>query len=195
MQINSISSFTPYNTKSQLNTKHNVSFGWISRSYRNHREDISSSRRRLKSEEMRKQEQERIRAEQEKIQLEVQKNLLIKKIRSYLAESTQVRHTRDVQRIFDILGIRTQQISNNQLIIEKYRQPDEKLTFSELGIDENRMFNFISKIHLNADFTNSKITNLGKLETIGGDVFLNDNSTVTEETLKNIQIKGSIIKK
>ncbi|MBO5948687.1 hypothetical protein J6Q66_07625 [bacterium] len=115
----------------------------------------------------------------------------IKLVKCYLCESTQVRHVKDVERILDLFNIRTQKTNSGNLIIEKFKQPDSKLTFKELDIDENKMFQFIERIHGNADFSRSNVNNLGNLKSIGGDVLLK-NSQLTPDNFKNIKVSGEI---
>ena len=116
---------------------------------------------------------------------------IIRAVKNHLCESIQIRHVHDVQRVFDFLGIRTQKIDSNKLIIEKFKQPDAEFTFKEVGIDENKIFQFVERIHGNADFSRSNVNNLGNLKSIGGDVLLK-NSQLTPDNFKNIKVSGEI---
>ena len=77
------------------------------------------------------------------------------------------------------------------MIIEKFKQPDSEFTFKDFGIDENKIFKHVERIHGDADFSNSKLTDLGDLKSIGGDVSLT-NSKLTPENFKNIDVRGQI---
>ena len=95
----------------------------------------------------------------------------------------------NAEKIFNLAGIKTQKDKNGKLILSHFEQP-EYYNFSELGINEDKLFEHVSeilgdanfkgselqnlnnlkKIHGNADFKFSKVKNLGNLKYIGGDV-------------------------
>ncbi len=50
-----------------------------------------------------------------------------------------------------------------------YKQPNKDLSFEDLGIDENKLFQNVKKIHGKADFSRSKLDSLNNLEFISGE--------------------------
>jgi len=54
------------------------------------------------------------------------------------------------------------------LTIDKYKQPSEKYTFGDIGIDEDKLFKKIESIDGDANFRNSNLKNFGNLKNIGG---------------------------
>ena len=90
--------------------------------------------------------------------------------------------------IFDALEIKYEENEDGKLIVENYRQPDKNITYEELGINENRLFEDIVEIKGDVDFGDSDVTNLGSLKTIAGSVNF-ENSQVTNlgdlETIQN----------
>ena len=76
--------------------------------------------------------------------------------------------TNDVKSILEHLGTDCEELPDGMLRITGYSQP-YGYTYSDIGINENRLFEKIKEITGNADFKNSQVTSLGKLESIGGD--------------------------
>ena len=74
----------------------------------------------------------------------------------------------NAEKILNYVGIETKKDRDGGLTISHYRQP-KYYTFADLGVDENKMFEQITKIKGNAKFTNSKLVSLGNLKEIGGD--------------------------
>ncbi len=56
--------------------------------------------------------------------------------------------------------------------LSHFEKPNKDYTYEDLGINENDMFKNIAVIKGNADFSGTRVTNLGKLESIDGYVFL-----------------------
>jgi hypothetical protein len=54
-----------------------------------------------------------------------------------------------------------------QRILSKYKQPDEKISWSDLGITENDLLKNVVKIKGTADFSHSEATDLSSLKHIG----------------------------
>ena len=69
----------------------------------------------------------------------------------------------------------------------EYKQPADYYTFKDLGIDENKLFEKITKIKAHADFNNSHVTDLGNVEFIGAYADFS-NSQVT--SLGNLEFIG-----
>jgi hypothetical protein len=71
------------------------------------------------------------------------------------------------QDILNVVGIKYKTNEKGKLILEKYDQPFG-YTFSDIGVDENRLFKDIVEIEKTANFSNTNATNLGNLEFISG---------------------------
>jgi len=84
----------------------------------------------------------------------------------------------DVKKVFEYFGVGTTTNQDNTLSIEKYARVNHYHTFSDLGFEENKFFQYISKINQSAVFAGSKITSLGILEEIGEDAIFG-NSEIT----------------
>lgn len=106
------------------------------------------------------------------------------KIKSDLKEAIE---KNDASRIFEYFGIDVEADKSGLLTISEYRQPLSDITYSDVGIDENRLFEKIKTIQGDADFTNSKVSDLGNLKSIGGDAYF-DYSQVKD--LGNLQSIG-----
>ena len=88
------------------------------------------------------------------------------KIKSDLKEAIE---KNDASRIFEYFGIDVEADKSGLLTISEYRQPLSDITYSDVGIDENKLFEKIKTIQEDADFTNSQVIDLGNLKSIGGD--------------------------
>jgi hypothetical protein len=83
------------------------------------------------------------------------------------------------QTILEAMGTKCRTDRDGMLIISKYTGDKDFVTFRELGIDEDRLFKYIRRIEGSADLLVSEVTNLGNLESVGGDLSLNS-------TVKNL---------
>jgi len=73
-------------------------------------------------------------------------------------------------KILNEIGIKTTVLDNGMLELDQFSQP-KNFTFEELGLDENELFKHIEKISGDAGFHDSKVTDLGNLQSIGGYAF------------------------
>ena len=89
----------------------------------------------------------------------------IEKIKQDLTEAIK---TNDVVEIYKYFGIKVEKDENAKLILSKYKQPDEKFKYKDLGIDEDKLFENVVIIKGNADFYNSDLTSLHNLKEIKG---------------------------
>lgn len=112
----------------------------------------------------------------------------------------------DVKAILGRFGINATADKDGYYTISNYKQPSDDYNFSDIGIDEQRMFSKIKKITGSANFENSavsnfttlkeiggdavftysKITDLGSLETIGRDAKFNDSNVKNLGSLQEI---------
>ena len=76
----------------------------------------------------------------------------------------------DVKTILNYFGIETEEDNDGYLTISEYQRPssDFSVTFKDLGIDENKLFEKIKRIKGDACFWHTDVTDLGKLKAIDG---------------------------
>ena len=105
------------------------------------------------------------------------------KIKSDLKEAIA---SNDAARIYEYFGIEVKADKSGLLTISEYRQPLSGLTYSDVGIDENKLFERVKTIKGSADFSESHVRNLGNLESIGGDVRFSNSQVTNLGNLKSI---------
>lgn len=98
----------------------------------------------------------------------------------------------DISSIFKYFGIKSVKDDDSLLIISEYKQPAENITFENLGINENDLFKKIKQIQGTAVLISSNLTSTGALESVYGDLYLNNriNCNVKYPNLK--VVKGRI---
>ena len=101
----------------------------------------------------------------------------VEKIRQDLAPAIK---NNNVAEIFEYFNIKSQQDKDGLFIIDKFEQPDELYTFSDLGIDENNLLENVKEITHDADFADSKVTELKNLKCIG------KNANFTDSIIENL---------
>ena len=92
----------------------------------------------------------------------------------------------DAARIYEYFGIEVKADKSGLLTISEYRQPLSDITYSDIGIDENKLFERVKTIKENADFSDSLITDLGNLKLIGGNANFSDSKVIDLGQLKSI---------
>jgi len=95
----------------------------------------------------------------------------------------------EVKIIFDYFGIDCKKNDDGTYIISEYRQPDRNFTFSDFGIDEDKLLENVKEIKGNADFRNSNATAVPNLCSVGGDVIISDAQI---KNLNGVHIAGKI---
>ena len=93
----------------------------------------------------------------------------------------------DSDEIFNAVGIKASKTDDGLLHISEYRQPDESLTFEDLGVDENRLLKDVKVIAGDADFKGSEIKELKTLQYINGNANF-EHSLI--ENLNNLRYIG-----
>jgi|GEM_PF-1103613 len=78
---------------------------------------------------------------------------------------------KDYKKILEYLGFEVKILEDNTFEISHYDQPDKGFSYNNLGIDEKDLFKHISKVKGSADFSNSEITSLGNLQSIGDNAY------------------------
>ena len=100
--------------------------------------------------------------------------------------------------LFNLFQIKAQQDKDGLMIISEFRQPDCDFTFSDIGINENKLFEKIKEIKGDADFSYCEATKLGNIKLIGGNAnFESSQITTIESPLcieGNAEFWGSKIK-
>ncbi len=95
----------------------------------------------------------------------------------------------DVAKILNHFGYNATEDENHNVTISHYNQPSPDYTFQDLGINENNLFKKITRIKGNANFGNSILTDLGKLEVIEGNANFNHSQIKRMDNLK--EVKGN----
>ncbi len=120
----------------------------------------------------------------------------IEKIKSHLGDALDLKTIESAEKVLNYFGINAK-IINNELVVNEYHQPGQMTgfwgayhvpdyTFSDLGIDENKLFKYIHKIYHDANFKYSNATDLGNLKEIGGDAYFNYSSILKADKLELI---------
>ena len=120
----------------------------------------------------------------------------IEKMKSNLGDALDLKTIESAEKILNYFGINSK-IIDNKLVVNKYHQPGQMTgfwatyhapdyTFSDLGINENKLFKYIHKIHHDANFRYSNATDLGNLKEIGGDAYFNYSSVIKADKLELI---------
>ena len=86
-------------------------------------------------------------------------NVESEKIKQELGSALELKTIDDAIKIFDYAEIEVEK-KDNMLVISEYRQPNKngEFEYEDLGIDENKLFQFVTKINGNANFKKSKIS-------------------------------------
>ena len=91
----------------------------------------------------------------------------IESIKKDLKEEIDITNPREVYEFFEI---ECTENADGTMSLSEYRQPEDDITFSELGINEVELYKKanIKNIAGDANFFGSQVQNLGNLQTIGG---------------------------
>lgn len=131
--------------------------------------------------------------------LEISKNeenkfLSKESIKTSLSYSKNLETINDAKKVLDYFGYNPRINEDGLLTIDSYKQP-AKYTFEELGIDENKLFKFISEIKGDVDLENSNLENLGNLEIIEGNAYFGNVKQIeTPYGIQTYSCKASKIK-
>ena len=91
----------------------------------------------------------------------------IKNIKTNLDTAIELNTIEDAEKIFNYFGIANKK-TDDGLKLKEYSQPFENISYEDIGIDENKLFEYINEIEGNIIFNNTNLTNLGNLKKIGG---------------------------
>ena len=109
----------------------------------------------------------------------------LQKLKQELGTAIELKTINDAVKIFDYIGIETQN-KDYKLTISTYKQPDGPFSFYDLSIDENKLMSYVSEISEDVNFGDSKITNLGQLQNIGGKPEFKNSQITSLAKLKTI---------
>lgn len=115
----------------------------------------------------------------------------IEEIRTIKADLSDAIETNNAREIFDYFDIGVFINRNGTYGISEYRQPSDFITFSDIGINEEKLIENVVKISGNADFRKSKLVNFGKIQYIGGRVDIRNSNF--KPFMKLPKIGGKII--
>ena len=115
-----------------------------------------------------------------------EKQLQISIMDTYLHDVKEVKNIDDAIKIFEYIGIRTQKKKDGTLTLSHYRQPTLDLTFADLGINEDKLMKYVSKIEQFATFENSEVTKLPNLKYVGGNFNIHGTKIKSLGVLKSI---------
>lgn len=118
---------------------------------------------------------EDVESEFKRVEKLIKLNIKYEKIKNDLQSAIE---TNDVKAILEYFGTKVEQDDDGMLTISNYTEPIDGISFSDLRINENELFKKIKRIDGNADFGNSKVTDLGNLQNIGEDAIFS-NSRLT----------------
>ena len=94
--------------------------------------------------------------------------------------------------LFDALGVKYEKDEESGLLIlDSYQQP-RNFTYSDIGVNENSLFEDIIEIKNSLDLDDSNATSLGRLERLGNYVYFFTDTNI--EDLGNLKtVQGSLI--
>ena len=95
--------------------------------------------------------------------------------------------TCSTKQLFDVLGFKYKENKDGLLVLEKYSQPSEDYSFTDLGTDENILLKDVVEIEKDADFYRSDATNLGSIVRIKGNADFNNSKIVNLANLEAIE--------
>jgi len=90
-----------------------------------------------------------------------------------------------IDKILEKCGIEVT-YEDGKRILSEYKQPHEGFTYSDLGINENDLVKDVYKIKGNANFKNSKATDLSSLISIGDGAYFNYSKVTDLSSLESI---------
>ena len=100
----------------------------------------------------------------------------------------------DVEKIFNLCGIKTQKDKDGLLTISAYHDPVEYLiTFENLGINQDKLLEKVKRIDGNTTFKGCSLTSLGSLESIGGYANFSASDLASLGKLKTIEGSASFL--
>ncbi len=115
---------------------------------------------------------------------------LVRKINKIKTSLSSAIETNNQKKIFNYFSIKYTEEENNKITISEYKQPADDISYSDIGIDENKLFKNIKVITGNADFKHSQLESLYQLEKIEGDADFRKTKLSDIGNLK--EVKGKV---
>ncbi|MDR1168361.1 MAG: hypothetical protein LBK53_05680 [Heliobacteriaceae bacterium] len=106
------------------------------------------------------------------------------KVDNYRLKLANAISQKDFDSILKESGIEVSYDENNKRILSEYRPLDYDFSYADLGINEKELLKGV--IEGNADFSNSQVTNLSALQSIGGDAYFNNSQVRDLSALQSI---------
>lgn len=78
----------------------------------------------------------------------------------------------DYDAILKLAGIKVLRTKSGEKVLSGYQQPSQKLTYKDLGVDEEKLLKGVKAIKGDASFANSSLEKPGDIKIIMGDVIL-----------------------
>ena len=101
----------------------------------------------------------------------------------------QLKGANGVVEIFNRFGIEAKEDKDGKLTLSEYKQPSVRVTYKDLGVDEEALMANVKEITGNANFSKTSLTNIDSVEKIGGKA---DLSFSKVKSMKNLKEVGSI---
>lgn len=92
----------------------------------------------------------------------------------------------DKKKLFALFNIRAKIDDDGKLILSHYNQPSKYYSYSDLGINENKLLAGLKKIERDGDFSYSSLEVLEDLEEIGQNAYFNNSPISRLPKLKSI---------
>lgn len=103
-----------------------------------------------------------------------------------LSELSDAINSFDRKAIFDYFGIKMQENGEGTFTLSSYQQPSKDITFKDIGVDESKLFEGVTKITGNAFFEKSSLTEFSHLREVGGLCSLRESLFETTGSLEQV---------
>jgi len=114
------------------------------------------------------------------------RKIAVEKIKKDLGISVELKTIDDALKVLNCFGLEAEKNEDGTgVVISSYKQPDG-FSFEDVGVNEIKLFKFVTKIKNSANFRHSQITNLGNLKSIGGAADFRDSQITSLENLETI---------
>lgn len=97
-----------------------------------------------------------------------------------------LRDAKNTTEIFNKMGIETEEDENGKLTISHYNQPSQRVTFADLGIDEEKLMENVKEVKGNANFNKTSLKNIDSLEKVGGNANIMGTTVKSMKSLKEV---------
>ena len=102
---------------------------------------------------------------------------------------TQLQDAKESADIFKKMGIEADKDENGKLTISHYNQPSQRVTFADLGVDEEKLMENVKEVKGDANFQRTSLKTIDGVEKVGGTVNL---IGTTVKSMKNLKEIGGV---